>query len=101
MGRPGRAFGQELHHGERGRLRATRVTSASSEEQADPTGQVDFADENPLYRFLERNLFPRIVGYTIHPLHILILLILWIGLLFWHNTIFELVGGNYTNGLSA
>ena len=52
---------------------------------------VDFADENAFYRFLERNLFPRIVRYTIHPLHILVLLLLWIGLLFWHNTIFELL----------
>jgi hypothetical protein len=77
------------------------VTSESSEDPADRADDIDFADENPLNRFLERNLFPRIVRYTIHPLHILVLLLLWIGLLFWHNTIFELVGGNYTNGLSA
>jgi hypothetical protein len=34
-------------------------------------------------------------------LHISLLLLLWISLLVWHNTIFELVGGNYTKGLSA
>lgn len=35
------------------------------------------------------------------PLHIVALLALWIGLLVFHSTLFELVGGNYTNGLSA
>jgi len=54
-----------------------------------------------LYALLENRLFPAIIGYTIHPLHIVALLVLWIGLLVFHNTLFELVGGNYTNGLSA
>jgi hypothetical protein len=76
------------------------VTPDGGGERADED-PVDLANENAFYRFLERNLFPKIVGYTIHPLHILLLLLLWIGLLLWHNTIFELVGGNYTNGLSA
>lgn len=34
-------------------------------------------------------------------MHIVALLALWIGLLVFHSTLFELVGGNYTNGLSA
>lgn len=54
-----------------------------------------------LYGLLERRLFPRIIGWTIHPLHILALLFLWFALLVFHQTGFELVGGNYTNGLSA
>lgn len=53
------------------------------------------------YPGLTEGLFPRIIAYTIHPLHILALLILWIALLLIHSTLFELVGGNYTNGLSA
>lgn len=54
-----------------------------------------------LYGWLESVLFPAIIRYTIHPLHIVALLALWMGLLLFHNTLFELVGGNYTNGLSA
>lgn len=54
-----------------------------------------------LYGWLEERLFPAIIGYTTHPLHIVALLALWIGLLVFHSTLFELVGGNYTNGLSA
>jgi hypothetical protein len=57
--------------------------------------------ENRLYRWLEGTLFRWIISYTIHPLHIFALLLLWIGLLVIHHTVFELVGGNYTNGLSA
>ena len=53
------------------------------------------------YGWLENRLFPAIIGYTTHPLHIVALLALWIGLLVFHSTLFELVGGNYTNGLSA
>jgi len=53
------------------------------------------------YGWLENRLFPAIIGYTVHPLHIVALLALWIGLLVFHSTLFELVGGNYTNGLSA
>lgn len=61
------------------------------------------ADRSPrgLYGWLENRLFPAIIGYTVHPLHIVALLALWIALLVFHNTLFELVGGNYTNGLSA
>ncbi len=62
---------------------------------------VETATGSRLYRFLERTLFARIIGYTVHPIHIVLLLILWIGLLVWHNAMWELVGGNYTNGLSA
>jgi hypothetical protein len=61
----------------------------------------DFATENRIYRVLEGTVFKGIIGYTVHPLHICALLVLWMGLLAWHNTVFELVGGNYTNGLSA
>jgi hypothetical protein len=79
-------------------------------DQSDSSGNVPLtpaeeaeklATESALYRWLETRLFKRIIAYTIHPLHITLLLILWIGLLVWHSTIFELVGGNYTNGLSA
>lgn len=56
---------------------------------------------NRLYSFLEGTVFQRIIAYTIHPLHITALLFLWIGLLLFHGEVFELVGGNYTNGLSA
>ena len=60
------------------------------------------ADEGPgRYPWLQQRLFPRIIAFTTHPLHILALLVLWIGLLLVHDTLFELVGGNYTNGLSA
>lgn len=53
------------------------------------------------YGLLERRLFPAIIAWTIHPLHILGLLLLWLTLLVVQQTRFELVGGNYTNGLSA
>lgn len=56
---------------------------------------------NRLYRWLEGRLFPSIISYTIHPLHIVGLLVLWMLLLVVHAQVFELVGGNYTNGLSA
>lgn len=56
---------------------------------------------NRFMRWLEQSLFPKIISYTIHPIHIFLLLILWIALLVIHATVFELVGGNYTNGLSA
>jgi hypothetical protein len=68
---------------------------------AEPIEPAEPDPENKLYRFLEGTLFQGIIGYTIHPLHILALLILWIGLLIFHGEVFELVGGNYTNGLSA
>lgn len=68
-------------------------------EATEPThaaAVAEFATDNALYRFLEGSLFKGIIGYTVDPIHILALLVLWIGLLLWHNTIFELVGGNYT-----
>lgn len=61
----------------------------------------DTSQKNRFYRFLEDKLFRWIISYTTHPIHILALLALWIALLVIHSTIFELVGGNYTNGLSA
>lgn len=66
----------------------------------DPTSHT--AEKVPVrYLALTEGLFPRIIAYTIHPLHILALLVLWVSLLLIHSTLFELVGGNYTNGLSA
>ena len=68
----------------------------------EPTPEGDSDVEPPArYRRLTEGLFPRIIAYTIHPIHILALLVLWISLLLIHSTLFELVGGNYTNGLSA
>lgn len=69
----------------------------------EPGDAVAGADEPPAGRYglLERRLFPAIIAWTIHPLHILGLLLLWLTLLVVHQTQFELVGGNYTNGLSA
>lgn len=75
--------------------------SASEGDETVPADAAGPASENRLYRFLEATVFRRIIGYTVHPLHILALLFLWIGLLVFHGTVFELVGGNYTNGLSA
>lgn len=71
--------------------------------ETDPAAQPTDPDPAPRgrYRWLEYRLFPAIIGYTVHPLHIVALLALWIGLLVFHSTLFELVGGNYTNGLSA
>lgn len=52
--------------------------------------------------FLDARLFPAIVSYTTSRAHILFLFFLWIALLVGGSfTAFELVGGNYTNGLSA
>ncbi len=63
--------------------------------------RIDADRPKGLYGWLENRLFPAIIGYTTHPLHIVALLALWVGLLVFHSTLFELVGGNYTNGLSA
>jgi hypothetical protein len=76
-------------------------TGTTAEKTTPAERAADVATGNRVYKFLENNLFKDIIGYTIHPFHILALLVLWIGLLLWHNTMFELVGGNYTNGLSA
>ncbi|GIU86496.1 MAG: hypothetical protein KatS3mg009_1011 [Acidimicrobiia bacterium] len=76
------------------------MTDPRPDAYTDGTGAPDGAPGG-FYGLLERSLFPRIIGWTIHPLHILALLFLWIALLVFHRTGFELVGGNYTNGLSA
>ena len=73
----------------------TTAVDDTGGEEGEPEGESSF------YRFLERSVFQRIISYTIHPLHITALLLLWIGLLVFHGEVFELVGGNYTNGLSA
>lgn len=67
----------------------------------DEEPRVDTDSPKGRYAWLENRLFPAIIRYTTHPLHIVALLALWIGLLVFHSTLFELVGGNYTNGLSA
>jgi hypothetical protein len=77
------------------------TTVETTEELTQAEQVADFATQTGFYEFLERTLFKGIIGYTIHPLHIVVLLVLWVGLMVWHNTVFELVGGNYTNGLSA
>lgn len=55
-----------------------------------------------LLHWLDARLFPAVVAFATHPIHILWILVLW-GLLLVCGplTIVELVGGNYTNGLSA
>ena len=77
------------------------MNQGTTEERTQAEQVADFATQTHFYDFLERTLFKGIIGYTIHPLHIVLLLVLWVGLMVWHNTVFELVGGNYTNGLSA
>lgn len=48
------------------------------------------------------HVFPLLIGYASSPIHIAALLCLWFLLLVCGSlTAFELVGGNYTNGLSA
>ncbi len=76
------------------------TSSESSTAALDPAESRDVSS-NRLYRWLEGSLFSKIIAYTIHPVHIMLLLVLWIMLLVVHATVFELVGGNYTNGLSA
>lgn len=76
------------------------TSSESSTAAIDPPDTRDVSS-NRLYRWLEGTLFSKIIAYTIHPVHIMLLLVLWIMLLIVHATVFELVGGNYTNGLSA
>ncbi|MFC0438757.1 hypothetical protein [Kutzneria buriramensis] len=51
---------------------------------------------------LQNRLFEAIVAFDISPLHIYGLIVLGVCLLtFTQNTSFELVGGNYTNLISA
>lgn len=55
-----------------------------------------------VYGFLDQQVFPRVVSYTTHRVHILFMAALWLALLLGGSwTAFELVGGNYTNGLSG
>ena len=70
-------------------------------QEPPPATTADAPPARGPYSILERRLFPAIIAFTTHPLHILALLVLWISLLVFHGTLFELVGGNYTNGLSA
>lgn len=49
---------------------------------------------------LEERLFPAIVRFATHPLHVTFLLLLWIAILvFGWITVVALTGGNYFNGL--
>jgi hypothetical protein len=52
--------------------------------------------------FLTERAFPVITTYATHPYHIAAMAALWVVLLLAGSfTAFELVGGNYANGLSA
>lgn len=54
------------------------------------------------YGFLDNQVFPKVIAYTTHRVHISLMAVLWVALLFGGSwTAFELVGGNYTNGLSG
>lgn len=55
------------------------------------------ADMQRIYAFLDTRVFPPVIKYFTHPLHIAALLVLGVGLLSYHDPIFELVAGNYTN----
>lgn len=55
-----------------------------------------------VYGFLDQRLFPWVIAYTTHRVHIMFMAALWMALLLGGSwTAFELVGGNYTNGLSG
>ena len=54
------------------------------------------------YDALDTRIFPAIERYTTHRAHITFMALLWFALLIGGSwTAFELVGGNYTNGLSG
>ena len=54
------------------------------------------------YDALDTRIFPAIERYTTHRAHITFMALLWLALLVGGSwTAFELVGGNYTNGLSG
>ena len=54
------------------------------------------------YDALDTRIFPAIEKYTTHRAHITFMALLWVALLVGGSwTAFELVGGNYTNGLSG
>ena len=55
----------------------------------------------PIIQFLDDRLFPGIIRYTIHRLHLSFLVVLWIFLLFGFllPTQIGVTGGNYFNGL--
>lgn len=53
-------------------------------------------------QFLDEKIFVFIVKYATSRLHISLMVCLWVALLVCGSfTAFELVGGNYTNGLSG
>lgn len=55
-----------------------------------------------LYGWLDTQIFPKVIAYTTNRWHIVFMAILWMALLCGGSwTAFELVGGNYTNGLSG
>lgn len=51
--------------------------------------------------FLDKYIFPAIVRYVIHRLHILLLLAIGVALMIIDNPIVQLKLGNYTNVCSA
>lgn len=55
-----------------------------------------------LYSWLDQRLFSWLIAYAASPSHIVLLLFIWLGLLLGGAyAAWELVGGNYTNGISA
>ena len=51
--------------------------------------------------FLDKVLFPKVISFAVNRWHILALLCLGVVLMIDHRAIVELVGGNYTNVVSA
>ena len=51
--------------------------------------------------FLDKVLFPKVISFAVNTWHIVALLCLGVVLMTDHRAIVELVGGNYTNVVSA
>jgi hypothetical protein len=51
--------------------------------------------------FLDKKLFPTVIRFAVNRWHILALLCLGVTLMVFQKPIVELVGGNYTNVVSA
>lgn len=54
-----------------------------------------------MIKFLDKHIFPAIVAYVIHRLHIIALLAIGVVLIYSDNPILQLKLGNYTNVCSA
>ena len=51
--------------------------------------------------FLDKKLFPAVIKFAVNRLHIVFLLCLGVTLMTYQKPLVELVGGNYTNVVSA